>query len=24
MSDDEFMQYEKEIVKAQREGRIID
>ena len=23
MSDEEFMQYEKEIVKAQREGRII-
>ena len=24
MSDAEFMQYEKEIVKAQREGRLID
>jgi len=24
MSDVEFMEYEKEILKAQREGRIID
>jgi hypothetical protein len=24
LSDDEFMKYEKDILKAQREGRIID